>query len=102
LSAPSTEGVASDPPPQKTIEENDEGADISDALSSRTESIVKAKAHPQSLSKSIDESEPQEEPTLPEIDPDDMDVESLQKRLKLVEQRFTGMLLCVCGSKMNS
>lgn len=98
LSAPTEEEIISNSSPQhptKAFEED--GADISDALSLSVHPATKTQAHPEPLSKSIDESAPQEEPTLPEIDIDDMDLESLQTRLKLVEQRFTGMLLCPCG-----
>jgi hypothetical protein len=73
----------------KSDEVNDGGADISVALSSP--SAVEDDAHLELLSKDIDRNA-QLEPTLLEIDPTDADVESLQKRLKLVEQRFTGML----------
>jgi hypothetical protein len=82
------------PPLAETIEENDDGADISDALSSPTTGVVKEKAHPEPVSNGIDQSA-QEQLTLPKIDSDDMDVETLQKRLKLVEQRFTGMFSAV-------
>ena len=82
-------------PPTKTTEEKDDRVDIPDTLGPSTHSTVTVKAYAKPHSKSIDESAPHEEPTLPEIDPND--VESLQTRLRLVEQRFTGMLLCPCG-----
>jgi hypothetical protein len=85
-SVPSTE-KKTDPPPN--VEETDNGADISDALAPPSDKAVD-KGGP--ISKGIDPST-HVKPALPEMDPNDMDVESLQKRLKLVEQRFTGMLL---------
>jgi len=85
---PST-GEKTNLPPTERIEETDNGADISDALAPPSDKAVD-KGEP--ISQGIDHSIHMK-PTLPKMDPNDMDVESLQKRLKLVEQRFTGMFL---------
>jgi hypothetical protein len=87
-SVPST-GEKTNLPPTERIEETDNGADISDALAPPSDKAVD-KGEP--ISQGIDH-KIHVKPTLPEMDPNDMDVESLQKRLKLVEQRFTGMFL---------
>jgi hypothetical protein len=79
-------------PPTSPIEEGDDGADISDALAPPSDRAVNKRELSEPVSKGIDHST-RVEPALPEMDPDDMDVESLQKRLKLVEQRFAGMFL---------
>jgi len=77
------------PPPTERIEETDDGADIYDALASPSDRAID-KGEP--ISEGIDHSTHVKR-TPPEMDPNEMDVESLQKRLKLVEQRFTSMFL---------
>jgi hypothetical protein len=81
------------PLPTETAEENDDGADISDAFSLPADKIVKEIVLSVPVSNGIGLTV-QDELALPKIDANNTDMESLQTRLKLVEQRFTG-IYCV-------
>ena len=91
--SPTTDSVTQKaiPLPTETAEENDDGADISDAFSLPVDKTVKEMVYAMPVSNGIDLTVQDE---LAKIDANDTDMESLQTRLKLVEQRFTG-IYCV-------
>lgn len=79
----------------QTIAEEDAETDISEALGVSTKDTAVTTASIEPVSDKIDELELHEEPRLSQVDPGDLDVDGLQTRLKLVEQRFNGVSFCI-------